>query len=72
MVLVWQASYGFPWAISFQVIRFDEGGQRGVGEWRSARDITLPRASGGDPEESASREGGWRVNLTCMHHDLQV
>ena len=59
MVLVWQASYGFPWAVSFQISTFDEDGQRSVGEWRSARDIRLPRAAGGDPENSASREVGW-------------
>ena len=31
MVLVWQASYGFPWAVSFQISTFDEDGQRSAG-----------------------------------------
>lgn len=76
MVLVWQASDGYPWAVCFWTCSFvwfrslksNEGGQREVkGEWMSPWDSRLPRAPWFGPEDSASKEDGWgELKLTCM------
>jgi hypothetical protein len=65
MVLIWQASNGLYGSGSAglycsEVADPMKVGREVVGEWRSLWDTILLRAAQHDPEDSASREDGWR------------